>query len=146
MDGDLRHLSGHVHMESIDKKFDADKVDYNDDTGDVEAWGNIRYENFLDGTRLTCDHLKYNVTTETGIFYDIKGRRRPGSSRGRDCSPPTIRSISKASGANGWMANILSTKASSPIAKFQSHGGGSPVSNSIFFRMSERLRIALFSA
>ena len=77
VDGDLRHLSGHVHMESIDKKFDADKVDYNDDTGDVEAWGNIRYENFLDGTRLTCDHLKYNVTTESGIFWDIKGTSEP---------------------------------------------------------------------
>jgi LPS-assembly protein len=77
VDGDMRHLRGHVHLETSDKKFDADAVDYNDDTGDVEAWGNIRYENFLDGTRLTCDHLKYNVNTETGIFYDIKGTSAP---------------------------------------------------------------------
>ena len=73
VNGDLRHLRGHVHLETIDKKFDADAVDYNDDTGDLEAWGNIRYENFLDGTKLTCDHLKYNVNTENGIFYGIKG-------------------------------------------------------------------------
>ncbi len=73
VDGDMRHLRGHVHLETSDKKFDADAVDYNDDTGDVEAWGNIRYENFLDGTKISCDHLKYNVNTETGIFYDVKG-------------------------------------------------------------------------
>ena len=72
-DGDLRHLRGHVHLESADKKLDADAVDYNDDTGDVEAWGNVRYENFLDGTKLNCDHAKYNVNTETGIFYDVRG-------------------------------------------------------------------------
>jgi len=72
-EGDLRHLRGHVHLEMIDKKLDADEVDYNDDTGDVEARGNVRYENFLDGTKLNCDHAKYNVTTETGIFYEVRG-------------------------------------------------------------------------
>jgi LPS-assembly protein len=76
-DGDLRHLRGHVHMETIDKKFDADAVDYNDDTGDLEAWGNIRYENFTDGTKLTCNHLKYNVNTESGVFYDVQGTSEP---------------------------------------------------------------------
>ncbi|HTW64024.1 MAG TPA: LPS assembly protein LptD [Bryobacteraceae bacterium] len=77
VDGDLRHLRGHVHMESLDKKFDADAVDYNDDTGDVVAWGNVRYENFVDGTKLFCDHLTYNVTTESGVFYDVKGTSEP---------------------------------------------------------------------
>jgi LPS-assembly protein len=72
-EGDLRHLRGNVHIESQDKKIDADAVDYNDDTGDVEAWGNVRYENFLDGTKLSCDHAKYNVNTETGIFFDVRG-------------------------------------------------------------------------
>jgi LPS-assembly protein len=72
-DGDLRHLRGHVHLEMADKKVDADAVDYNDDTGDVEAWGNVRYENFLDGTKLNCDHATYNVNTETGIFYNVRG-------------------------------------------------------------------------
>jgi LPS-assembly protein len=73
VNGDLRHLRGHVHLESADKKLDADAVDYNDDTGDVEAWGNIRYENFLDGTKLTCDHATYNVNSETGIFNNVRG-------------------------------------------------------------------------
>jgi LPS-assembly protein len=72
-DGDLRHLRGHVHLEMADKKLDADAVDYNDDTGDVEAWGNVRYENFLDGTKLNCDHATYNVNTESGVFYNVRG-------------------------------------------------------------------------
>ena len=72
-DGDIRRARGHVHLESIDKKMDADAVDYNYDTGDVEAWGNVRYENFLDGTKINCDHAKYNVNTESGIFYNIRG-------------------------------------------------------------------------
>lgn len=72
-DGDLRHARGHVHLESIDKKIDADAVDYNYDTGDVEAWGNVRYENFTDGTKLNCDRAKYNVNTESGIFYNVRG-------------------------------------------------------------------------
>lgn len=72
-EGDLRHLRGNVHIESQDKKIDADAVDYNDDTGDVEATGNVRYENFLDGTKLSCDRAHYNVNTETGVFYDVRG-------------------------------------------------------------------------
>src|SRR6202034_3402912 len=72
-DGDWRHLRGHVHLESEDKKLDADAVDYNDDTGDVETWGKVRYENFLDGTKLNCHHAQYNVNTESGFFYDVRG-------------------------------------------------------------------------
>ncbi len=72
-DGDLKHARGHVHLESTDKKLDADAVDYNYDTGDVEAWGNVRYENFEDGTKVNCDRATYNVNTETGIFYNVRG-------------------------------------------------------------------------
>ena len=72
-DGDLRHLRGHVRLETFDKKLEADEVDYNEDTGDAEARGNVRFENFADGTKLICDHGKYNVDSETGIFYDVNG-------------------------------------------------------------------------
>jgi len=71
--GDLRHARGNVHLESIDKKLDADAIDYNYDTGDVEAWGNVRYENFADGTKINCDRAKYNVNTESGVFYNVRG-------------------------------------------------------------------------
>jgi hypothetical protein len=73
VDGDLRHLRGHVVLQTFDKKLEADEVDYNEDTKDAEARGNVRFENFTDGTKLIADHLTYNVDTETGIFYDVNG-------------------------------------------------------------------------
>jgi len=72
-DGPLRHLRGHAHLEMIDKKLDADEVDYDSDSGDAEVRGHVRYENFVDGTVIYCDHGKYNVNSETGIFYDVNG-------------------------------------------------------------------------
>jgi LPS-assembly protein len=76
-DGPLRHLRGHVRLETMDKKLEADAVDYNEDTGDAEASGHVRYENFTDGTKLYCDHAKYNVNSETGIFYEVSGTSQP---------------------------------------------------------------------
>ncbi|HLH00307.1 MAG TPA: hypothetical protein VKX49_28640 [Bryobacteraceae bacterium] len=73
VDGDLRHLRGHVVLETFDKRLEADEVDYNEDTGDVDARGNVHFENFADGTKLNCDHGTYNVNTETGMFYDVNG-------------------------------------------------------------------------
>jgi LPS-assembly protein len=72
-DGDIRHLRGHVHLETFDKKLEADEVDYNEDTKDVEARGNVHFENFADGTKLNCDHGTYNVDTQNGIFYQVNG-------------------------------------------------------------------------
>lgn len=76
-DGSLRHLRGHVHLETSDKLLEADEADYDEDTGDAEVRGHVRYENFLDGTKLQCDHGKYNVDSETGIFYDVVGTSQP---------------------------------------------------------------------
>ncbi len=72
-DGDMRHLRGHVLLETFDKKLEADEVDYNEDTQDVEARGNVHFENFADGTKLNCDHGKYNVDSQNGIFYEVNG-------------------------------------------------------------------------
>ncbi len=77
VDGSLRHLRGNVRLEMTDKKLEADEVDYDEDTGDAEFRGNVRYENFLDGTKLNCDHGKYNVNSETGLFYDLRGTSVP---------------------------------------------------------------------
>jgi LPS-assembly protein len=77
VEGSLRHLRGHVHLETIDKKLEADEADYDEETGDTEVRGHVRYENFLDGTKLQCDHGKYNVNSETGIFYELSGTSQP---------------------------------------------------------------------
>ena len=72
-EGPLRHLRGHVVIETSDRKLQADEVDYNDDTGEAEARGNVRFESFLEGDKLECDHGKYNVNDQTGIFWDVRG-------------------------------------------------------------------------
>jgi LPS-assembly protein len=77
VDGSMRHLRGHVRLEMTDKKFEADEVDYDEDTGDATFRGNVRYENFIDGTKLECDHGTYNVNTETGFFYELRGSSVP---------------------------------------------------------------------
>jgi LPS-assembly protein len=72
-DGSMRHLRGHVLLETIDIKLTADEVDYDQDTGDTEFRGHVVYENFGEGNKLYCDHGKYNVNDETGIFWEVTG-------------------------------------------------------------------------
>jgi len=76
-DGPLRHLRGHVRLETMDKKLEADSVDYNEDTGDAEASGHVVYTNYTDGTKLYCDHATYNLNSGTGIFYEVNGTSVP---------------------------------------------------------------------
>ncbi len=72
-EGSVRHLRGHVVLETSDQKLQADELDYDEDSGEVEARGNVRFENFTEGDKLECDHGKYNVNDETGIFWDVRG-------------------------------------------------------------------------
>jgi LPS-assembly protein len=73
VEGPLRHLRGHVHIETQEAMLDADEVDYNDDTKDAEARGNVHYENFANGDKIQCDHANYNIDTEQGKFYEVRG-------------------------------------------------------------------------
>jgi LPS-assembly protein len=72
-EGSMHHYRGHVVIDTIDRKLEADEVDYDQDTGEVEARGHVRFENYLEGDKLECDHGKYNYFDETGIFWDVRG-------------------------------------------------------------------------
>jgi LPS-assembly protein len=76
-EGSIRHLRGHVHLETTDQKLDADEVDYDEETHIAEARGNVLFENYLDGSKLNCDHGTYNVDTGTGVFWDVRGTSVP---------------------------------------------------------------------
>ena len=69
----MRHLRGSVRLETSDMLLRADELDYNTDTGDVEARGHVHFEHFVRGEKLDCDHAEYNVNLETGKFYDVSG-------------------------------------------------------------------------
>lgn len=73
VDGALRHMRGSVRIETTDMLLLADEIDYNSDTGDVDARGHVHFEHFSRGEKLDCDHAEYNVDSETGKFYDVSG-------------------------------------------------------------------------
>ena len=75
--GHVWHLRGHAEMENVSMLFRADEIDYNEDTGDVQARGNIYFEQFERNEKIWADHVEYNTKTEEGKFYDVRGTSAP---------------------------------------------------------------------
>lgn len=73
MDSSWYRLRGHAHVETTTMALDADTVDYNRDTGDAKATGHVRFQNFVSGEKLQCDHAEYNVNDEKGKFFVVSG-------------------------------------------------------------------------
>jgi LPS-assembly protein len=82
--GPMRYLRGMVRIETTDMELRADELDYNSDTGELEARGHVHFEHFARGEKLDCARAEYNINTETGKFYDVSGsatariQTRPG--------------------------------------------------------------------
>jgi len=76
-EGHVYHLRGHAEMENVSMLFRADEIDYNDETGDVQARGNIYFEQFERNEKIWADRLEYNTKTETGKFYEVRGTTSP---------------------------------------------------------------------
>ena len=75
--GKVWHLRGHAEMENVNMLFRADQIDYNDETGDMQARGNIYFEQFERNEKIWADHMEYNTKTEKGKFYDVRGTTSP---------------------------------------------------------------------
>ena len=71
--GSIRHLRGSVRLETIDMLLLADNVDYDEDTSEAHAWGNVKFEHFYNGDRIECERVDYNLDDESGRFYDVRG-------------------------------------------------------------------------
>ena len=84
VEGKIYHLRGSAEVETSEGLLQADEIDYNEETGDAEARGNVRYRNFNGGEELRCARAVYDVKTETGKFYEVSGtipatiQARPG--------------------------------------------------------------------
>ncbi len=72
-DGEKVHLRGRAEVETSDMLLKADEIDYDSDSGDAEARGNVRYENFVNGEKLNATRAEYNVDEKTGKFFDVSG-------------------------------------------------------------------------
>jgi LPS-assembly protein len=68
-------LRGKAEIVYRDMKFFADEMTYDDETGDVEATGGVRFEREVE--TITGSRLKMNVVSKTGVVYDAKGKATP---------------------------------------------------------------------
>lgn len=76
-DGPWWRLRGHAELENAVMVFRADEIDYNKDTGEALARGNVYFEQFDHNEKIWADHLEYNTETERGKFYDVRGTTAP---------------------------------------------------------------------
>ncbi len=57
--------------------FKADEIEYNEETGDLRATGNVFYQNFDKKEKVWSDRLEYNTDSQTGKFYKVHGETSP---------------------------------------------------------------------
>ncbi|HBY64059.1 MAG TPA: hypothetical protein DEH78_29910 [Solibacterales bacterium] len=71
--GQWRYLRGAAAIETTELLLEADEIDYNEVTGEAEARGNVRYRSYVGGERLNAARVEYNMKSETGKFYEVRG-------------------------------------------------------------------------
>ncbi|MBK7931582.1 MAG: LPS-assembly protein LptD [Bryobacterales bacterium] len=72
-EGPWVRLRGAAIVETVDMLLRADEIDYNQESGEVEARGNARFESFERGEELEADRIEYNMREERGKFYGVRG-------------------------------------------------------------------------
>lgn len=72
-DGPWHYLIGSARVETSDYLIKADQIDWNEDTDDLIARGNVHFENFVRGEKIDCAQAEYNMDDEEGTFYDVSG-------------------------------------------------------------------------
>ncbi len=71
--GDRIVLEGTVRIQYGDYRVDADRIEYNDATGDVEAKGHVHINGASNTETLDAERASLNIHSETGHFYDVRG-------------------------------------------------------------------------
>jgi LPS-assembly protein len=73
-------LDGDVVITYKDRRVEADHVDYDSDTGDLNANGHLKVSSGENNESISASHGTMNLRTQTGRFFDVKGSvgLRPG--------------------------------------------------------------------
>jgi LPS-assembly protein len=73
-------LDGDVVITYKDRKVEADHIDYDSDTGDLNATGHLKVSSGANNESISASHGSMNLRTQTGRFFDVKGSvgLRPG--------------------------------------------------------------------
>jgi LPS-assembly protein len=72
--GDLQKLKGNARVEDTRMIFEADYIEWNEETGDLRAQGSVHFRNLQRHEEIWCDRLEYNTETETGKMYKVRGQ------------------------------------------------------------------------
>ncbi|MDW2980408.1 MAG: LPS assembly protein LptD [Rhodanobacter sp.] len=64
------HLSGDVKLQRADQQLQADRIDYNDESTDYDARGNVRYQEA--GQLLAASSMRGNTEASRGIANDVR--------------------------------------------------------------------------
>ena len=72
-DGDIYKLHGDAEIRYRDYVLRADEVTYDSDSGEVAASGHFRLDGGPNQEHIRASHGTYNLTAETGRFYDVTG-------------------------------------------------------------------------
>lgn len=75
--GSRHSLRGAASLETTEAMLWADEIDYDQETGEAVARGNVHLKVFERGEELWCDRAEYNVETRTGRFYNVRGESPP---------------------------------------------------------------------
>ncbi len=76
-DGPAYHLRGSASLQTTELQLWADELDYNEETGEAQARGNVHYQHFLRGEELWADEAEYDLKKETGKFQKVRGTSPP---------------------------------------------------------------------
>lgn len=69
--GNVYKLLGDAEIHYRNYVLSADQVTYDADTGEATASGNLRLDGGPNDDHIRASHGSYNLTTETGKFYDV---------------------------------------------------------------------------
>ena len=72
-DGPVYTLLGDVDLHYGQYVLRADKVNYNQDTGEVRAEGHLQLDGGTNDEHILADHATLNLDLDTGRFYDVTG-------------------------------------------------------------------------
>ena len=69
-DQTVYHLSGRVKMDRADQQMQSDRADYNNNTSDYDAYGNVRYQEATQ--MMAATHMRGNNDANTGIADNVR--------------------------------------------------------------------------
>lgn len=72
-EGSMHYLHGKAELRTATMLISADDMDYDEDTGWVNARGHVTLEHFITKDHLTADRATYNIRTHTGHFFNVSG-------------------------------------------------------------------------